>query len=297
MLKASKPTYATFGATTPAVHPRRAASWFSQIFLTWCTPLVHLEHVLNIDDIWLLEDVNTAETNTKRFRAAFERSKSVVRACVDVYGAWFALAGLLGLLLRLLDLVGPIVLQKIVESTGGGDTTVIYRWLALLLAAKVSRSILWSHMVMLEDVLGIRFVGALKGALFQRLVSKATVQPEEVPDLANVYSADMDSLLWASVSLNNLWILPTQIIVVAYLLYQELGVASFAGLGMLVLSLILGGYVSTIQSRAFDEVSTARDERMQAVKETFGSILIVKLHAWEQKCRDKIQALRDIGKT
>ncbi|KAF0767064.1 hypothetical protein AaE_002872, partial [Aphanomyces astaci] len=63
---------------------------------------------------------------------------------------------------------------------------------------------------------------------------------------------------------------------------------------MLVLSLCLGTFISTIQSKAFDRVSTARDDRMQAVKETFGSILIVKLHAWEQKCRAKIQSLRDI---
>ncbi|RHZ15500.1 hypothetical protein DYB26_013635, partial [Aphanomyces astaci] len=238
MLSSNQPKYSTFGGAASIVHPREAASWFSKVFFTWCTPLVHLQHALNIEDIWQLEAANTAESNTKRFLTAFGRSKSVFRACSNVYGAWFAVAGVLGLVL---------------------------------------------------------FVGGLKGALFQRLVSKASVQPGEVPDLANVYSTDIDNLLWASVSFNNLWIMPTQILVISYLLYQELGVAAFAGLGMLVLSLCQGTFISTIQSKAFDRVSTARDDRMQAVKETFGSILIVKLHAWEQKCRAKIQSLRDIG--
>ncbi|RLO06771.1 hypothetical protein DYB28_014473, partial [Aphanomyces astaci] len=299
MLSSNQPKYSTFGGAASTVHPREAASWFSQVFLTWCTPLVHLQHALNIEDIWQLEAANTAESNTKRFLTAFGRSKSVFRACANVYGAWFAVAGVLGLVLRLLELVGPIVLQKIVGATNDRASSHLYYWLAVLLVSKVARAILWSHMVMLEDILGIqyvhihpflgriscvcRFVGGLKGALFQRLVSKASVQPGEVPDLANVYSADMDNLLWASISFNNLWIMPTQILVISYLLYQELGVAAFAGLGMLVLSLCLGAFISTIQSKAFDRVSTARDDRMQAVKETFGSILIVKLHAWEQK--------------
>ncbi|RQM23855.1 hypothetical protein B5M09_012287, partial [Aphanomyces astaci] len=310
MLSSNQPKYSTFGGAASIVHPREAASWFSQVFLTWCTPLVHLQYALNIEDIWQLEAANTAESNTKRFLTAFGRSKSVFRACANVYGAWFAVAGVLGLVLRLLELVGPIVLQKIVGATNDRASSHLYYWLAVLLVSKVARAILWSHMVMLEDILGIqyvhihpflgriscvcRFVGGLKGALFQRLVSKASVQPGEVPDLANVYSADMDNLLWASISFNNLWIMPTQILVISYLLYQELGVAAFAGFGMLLLSLCLGTFISTIQSKAFDRVSTARDDRMQAVKETFGSILIVKLHAWEQRCRAKIQSLRDI---
>ncbi|KAG9415939.1 hypothetical protein AC1031_000324 [Aphanomyces cochlioides] len=62
-------------------------------------------------------------------------------------------------------------------------------------------------------------------------------------------------------------------------------------MGMIVLTLLLGSWISTIQSNAYEKVSKSRDQRMQAVKETFGSILVVKLQAWEEKCSQK---LRDI---
>ncbi|KAH9142208.1 hypothetical protein AeRB84_013704 [Aphanomyces euteiches] len=64
-------------------------------------------------------------------------------------------------------------------------------------------------------------------------------------------------------------------------------------MGMIALNLYLGWWISTTKSAVYKRVSKARDDRMQAVKQTFGSILGVKLHAWEQKCRADIQALRE----
>ncbi|CAK4782799.1 unnamed protein product [Aphanomyces euteiches] len=292
MLRSNQPKYSTFAAATKKVHPRQEASFLSRVFLSWCLPLVREQRQLNIDDVWSLENINTAETNTKALSASFKRSQSVFWSGMDVYGYLYVLSGFMALCTRLLELVGPIVLQKVVESTSDANQMIF--WLGTLLVAKVSRALLWSHMVVLEDTVGIRFVGALKGMLFQKLLSKASYAKSDIPVLANVYSADMDSLLWASVSLNNLWILPTQVVVISYMLYQQIGAAAFAGMGMIVLSLLFGACVSTIQSKAFANVSTSRDQRMQAVKETFGSILVVKLQAWEAKCREKIQKLREI---
>ncbi|KAH9180101.1 hypothetical protein AeNC1_017255, partial [Aphanomyces euteiches] len=292
MLRSNQPKYSTFDAATKKVHPRQEASFLSRVFLSWCLPLVREQRQLNIDDVWSLENINTAETNTKALSASFKRSQSVFWSGMDVYGYLYVLSGFMALCTRLLELVGPIVLQKVVESTSDANQMIF--WLGTLLVAKVSRALLWSHMVVLEDTVGIRFVGALKGIMFQKLLSKASYAKSDIPVLANVYSADMDSLLWASVSLNNLWILPTQVVVISYMLYQQIGAAAFAGMGMIVLSLLFGACVSTIQSKAFANVSTSRDQRMQAVKETFGSILVVKLQAWEAKCREKIQKLREI---
>ncbi|KAF0711665.1 hypothetical protein As57867_005136, partial [Aphanomyces stellatus] len=294
MLRSTQPKYATFGAAAPAPHPRKTASFVAHVFLTWCLPLVEQSRQLNTDDVWPLEDANTAEANTKLMTEAFQRTQSVFWAGLHSFGCLFALAGLLGLFLRLLELVAPIVLQQVVGATSDGNSTQLYYWLGALFVAKVTRAIMWCHCVLLENQLGIRLVSGLKCLLFQKVLTQAarTNKDGELPDLANVYSSDMDTLIWASISLHNLWILPLQVIVVSYMLYQEIGLAAFAGMGMIILSLCIGAYLSTIQSQAFSNVSSARDKRMQAVKETFGSILIVKLHAREQKCRERIEALR-----
>ncbi|CAK4663379.1 unnamed protein product [Aphanomyces euteiches] len=292
MLRSAQPKYSTFDGDASIVHPRQQASLLSKVFFSWCIPLVQEQRQLNIDDVWPLEDVNKSDTNTQALTEAFKRTQSVFWSGIDVYGVLYAAIGFMSLLARLLDLVGPIELQKVVESTS--DANQMYFWLGALLIAKVTRAIVWSHCIVLDDTLGIRFASGLKGMLFRKLLSKASHSNSDIPDLANVYSADMDTLLWASTCLNNLWILPTQVLAISYMLYQQIGAAAFAGMGMIVLTLLLGSWISTIQSDAYEKVSTSRDQRMQAVKETFGSILVVKMQAWEEKCREKIQKLRDI---
>ncbi|KAF0715982.1 Aste57867_3084 [Aphanomyces stellatus] len=91
------------------------------------------------------------------------------------------------------------------------------------------------------------FVGGLKGLLFQKVLTQATnaTKDDDLPDLANVYSSDMEDLVWASMSMHSLWVIPSQVLVISYLLYQEIGLAAFAGMGVIILSLVLGTYVST----------------------------------------------------
>ncbi|CAK4887107.1 unnamed protein product [Aphanomyces euteiches] len=140
--------------------------------------------------------------------------------------------GVLGLVMRLLELVGPLVLQKIVDNS---SEIPLYYWLTILVLSKLARAFLWAHTCLQEQVLGMRCAK------------------------------------------------------------QEIGLAAFAGMGMIALNLYLGWWISTTKSAVYKRVSKARDDRMQAVKQTFGSILGVKLHAWEQKCRADIQSLREKG--
>ncbi|KAH9113161.1 hypothetical protein AeMF1_012600 [Aphanomyces euteiches] len=292
MRSSDDPKHLTLGRQTTETHPRQAASFISQIFFTWCLPLVRLQRQLDMNDVWPLEATNKAETNTAAFAAAFERSQSVVWAGLSTFGGLYILLGFLSLNLRFLDLVGPIVLQRVVDSSE--EMTQLYYWLALLLVSKVVRAIVWCHATLLQQSLGFRFASGLKGVLFQKVLSKASYTQANVPDLANVYSADMDALIWASSALHNLWILPTRVVLISYMLYNEIGVAAFAGMGVIVLSLLVGAYISKIQSTAYAKFSQARDVRMKAVKETFGSILYIKLHALEAKYHEKIQSLRDV---
>ncbi|RQM12030.1 hypothetical protein B5M09_013054, partial [Aphanomyces astaci] len=286
-LKVEHHKYATFGLRVLQRHPAVSASLFSKLFLSWCMPLVRRTHQLQMDDIWSLQDINTCEFNTDRFAAEFDKNHSVVWSALRVYGNSFAVTGIWTASTRLLELVGPMVLGQVVASTG--DMTHLYQWLFILLVAKLSKAFLASHTILLEETMGIRFVGALKGLLFRKLLSKGTnCRPDGVVELANAYSSDMDALLLGCKAFHNLWIMPIQIAIASAMLYREIGAASFAGMGVIALVMGFSAIVSRRQSSAYRDVATARDDRMQVVKETFGSILIVKLHAWEDRCREKI---------
>ncbi|KDO26479.1 hypothetical protein SPRG_08282 [Saprolegnia parasitica CBS 223.65] len=280
--------YATFD-TPPAAHPTKSANFVSRAFFAWALPLIRTPRQLNLDDVWHLTPETTCAANSAPLAAAYAESPSVVKAFLRVYGGSYFLMALLGLLLRLLELVGPIVLNKVVGAVDAPST--LYQWAGLLCLSMTSHAFLLAHCVVLEETTLVRFTLGLKGLLFQKLQRRSLVT-NDVPELANIYTADLSTIEWGLLSLLSAWILPCQIVCIVYLLYREIGLAVFAGIAVIVVSMLIGGYISTLIGAAYDDVSTARDVRMKAVKESFGSVLIVKLQAWERQVAEKLAVLR-----
>ncbi|KAF0740784.1 hypothetical protein Ae201684_003850 [Aphanomyces euteiches] len=247
-------TFGTFSQEVRPAHPLLGASFLSRVLLTWCSPLLNHRHQLNEDDIWDLEALDKVEGNVGKLGDAFARTKSIFWAGMQVYGGMYFVIGAMNLTAWFVELMRPIVLQKVIESSG--DDKNLFLWLLALLFAKVAKGILFSNACVLEQTLCIRFVGALKGLVIKKPLSRSTHRDR---------SADID---------------------------MELGLAAVAGIAMIALNLFVGTSVSNFQSTAFGRVSSARDARLGVVKETFESILQVKLHAWEQARLEKIMAMR-----
>ncbi|KAJ0389781.1 hypothetical protein ATCC90586_011621 [Pythium insidiosum] len=111
--------------------------------------------------------------------------------------------------------------------------------------------------------------------------------------MVNLFSSDVNNVLWAAFNVNMLWILPLQIAVVLYMLYNVIDLAAFAGLGVIAVSMFIGYFIAKAEGDAFDDIMERKDTRMKTIKEVFGSIQIVKLNGWEDKFVAKIERLRD----
>ncbi|OQR91517.1 ATP-binding Cassette (ABC) Superfamily [Thraustotheca clavata] len=288
MLKTTKQSYNTFEKLKGSI-PLENANLLSKLLLSWVVPLVRRGRDIELKDVWDFQDVNTCSVNTHLFQKAYNDTKSVVWSFLKVYGIQYALMGFFGLILRLMELVAPIVLNKIVQ--GSDDQSTMYYWIGLLFISMSAHGFVMAHCFMLEDTTNLRFQSGLKGLLFNKLLSHSLAS-QNAPELSNIVSADMDTIHWGLISTLDVWVLPVQILSITYLLYNQIGLAVFAGIGVIVLSLLAGGYVSFLQSVAYDNVSSARDSRMKSIKETFGAVLNVKLQAWEPQILAKLVNLR-----
>ncbi|OWY98420.1 ABC transporter, partial [Phytophthora megakarya] len=96
----------------------------------------------------------------------------------------------------------------------------------------------------------------------------------------------------ANSTINSLWIIPIQIVVVVYMLYDVIDIAAFAGLGVIALSMLVRFVIAKLSGSAFEDIMTFKDDRMKTIKEVFNAIQIVKLNAWEDKFAEKIHKLR-----
>ncbi|KDO16150.1 hypothetical protein SPRG_18315 [Saprolegnia parasitica CBS 223.65] len=255
-MTATRTKYATFATPAPA-HPARSASTVSRAFFAWALPLIRTRRQLHLDDVWPLAPETTCSVNAAPLANAYAASSSVVMAFLGVYGWSYFWMGLLGLLLRLLELAGPMVLNQVVGAVDAPST--LYQSVGLLFLSMTSHAFLYSHCVVLEETTVLSFTSGLKGLLFQKL-QRRSLLVQDAPELTNIYTADLGTVRFST--------------------HRSCG---FAGIAVIVLAMTIAGSISTVEATAYDNISTARDARMKAIKETFGSVLVLKLQAWENE--------------
>lgn len=307
----SSPTPAAYGATpkTPEheLKPASSALAWSKLFFSFVNPLVSLANVrqLHRSDLWPLDARNEVNTAFQSFNKAYvARHGSLVRTLVHVYGWDFFICGLGSLVMAACTIFAPVVLQHVVQSLDAQtiDWHDLSVWLALLFASRIVNALIGAHVNCHLKLTLMRMTASIKSLVFAKAMRRSVHQPQPseadasckvTVEISNLYTSDMDTFLYAGEQLNAVWIFPIQIAVAVYLLYQVLGLAALAGVGVIVISMVLNAVVALSFIREYEAIAGIKDGRIKAVKEAFGSVLIVKLNAWETQCLQKIQALRE----
>ncbi|TMW67880.1 hypothetical protein Poli38472_007552 [Pythium oligandrum] len=264
-------TYATFPSSkesSPAIeHPQAQAGWLSRIFLTWVLPLLRLGNAKQLDagDIWPLQHAHRA--GVVPFRREVERSQSITRAFLTLFGVRTVLAGLAFFVATAASLAGPLVLNHVVTALTRDtyDMDDLTTWIFGLFATQVLQALAENYANFDAEVIAIQFAGSLKSMLYSKTLRLSAGARREKT------TGDITNLL---------------------LLYRLLGVASLAGFGVIAVAFLLNHFVSTKIYTRYVAFIRCKDERMQALTETFKSISIVKFNAWEDRMLARIGETR-----
>ncbi|KAF1333303.1 Atp-binding protein, partial [Globisporangium splendens] len=275
------------------------ASWWSKLFFSYANPVMEVGNArqLNHDDLWELDGESKTTVAFETFKAQYARhDKSVERALLATYGWDFFVCGLGWLVIAACSVFAPVVLRHVIDAFSAPEmnTDDLVVWLGAFFVSRLVNTFLSAHLnFRLQNVL-IRLTVSLKCLLFEKAM-KRSVNSKSVPDavdISNLFTADMDNIVWSGTQLNAVWIMPIQIVAILYLLYLVLDLAVLAGVGVIVVTLVLNLVVSKGFINAYEEVAGVKDSRMKSVKEVFGAIQTVKLYAWEAKFLEKIRSWR-----
>jgi ABC-type bacteriocin/lantibiotic exporter with double-glycine peptidase domain len=88
--------------------------------------------------------------------------------------------------------------------------------------------------------------------------------------------------------------LPLQIVLALAILYKNVGIASFATLIATIISIVITIPVARIQEDYQDKLMAAKDERMRKTSECLRNMRILKLQAWEDRYRVKLEEMRGV---
>ncbi|POM57386.1 ATP-binding cassette (ABC) Superfamily, partial [Phytophthora palmivora] len=254
---------------------------------------------LNFEDLWEMEGKNRSATALDEFMTHYERhDKSIVKAMMTAYGGEFFLWGLAMLFSTACGLFAPVVLNHVIGALSMVeiDLTDLSVWLGIFFVSRFVNAILSVQMNYALEMIALRLTVALKTLLFQKAMRRRlqTKTGSGVVDISNLLTSDIYNILWAAFQVNKLWIIPIQIVVAVWMLYIVIDLAAFAGLSVIVVSMLASYCLAKYSGDAFVSLMQRKDDRLGVIKEVFGAIQIVKLNAWEDKFADKIRHVRSI---
>ncbi|KAG2768985.1 hypothetical protein Pcac1_g19925 [Phytophthora cactorum] len=308
--KTKQPRYSTFTSvnnevdqTKQRLHTAQStpgtASLWSRLFFSYADPMMRAGNTrqLDNDDLWELEGENRSAAAFDEFVVHYERhDKSIIKGMATAYGGRFFLCGLATLFSTACNVFAPAVLNHVVTVFAAPqiDMSNLSIWLGVFFASRLVNAIVISQMHFYLELIALRLTVTLKALLFRKAMRRSIQSKGEskTVDISNLFSSDVDNVLWAAFQINSLWVIPLQIAVVVYMLYAVIDLAAFAGLGVIAVSMLVGFIIAKISGNTFEDIMTHKDDRMKTIKEVFNAIQIVKLNAWEDKFADKIQKLR-----
>ncbi|XP_041973788.1 ATP-binding cassette sub-family C member 4-like [Aricia agestis] len=111
--------------------------------------------------------------------------------------------------------------------------------------------------------------------------------------LVNLLSNDVARFDMAFMFLHYIWLVPVQVALVAYFLYEAAGYAPFVGLfGVVVLILPVQAALTKYTAVIRRKVATRTDKRIKLMGEIINGIQIIKMYAWEKSFQQVVKLAR-----
>ncbi|KAK6164386.1 hypothetical protein DH2020_001250 [Rehmannia glutinosa] len=290
------------------VTPYNEAGLFSLVILSWLNPLLSIgnKKPLELKDIPLLAPKDRPKTNYKVLNSNWEKLKAK-NALKQPSLAWAILksfrkeAGYNALFAgvnTLVSYVGPYMISYFVDYLGGKETSPHkgYVLAGIFFTAKLVETLATRQWYLGVDILGMHVRSALTAMVYRKglRLSSSARKNHTSGEIVNYMAVDVQRVGDYSWYLHDIWMLPLQIILALAILYKNVGVASVATLIATIVSIVATVPVARIQEDYQDKLMAAKDDRMRKTSECLRNMRILKLQAWEDRYRVKLEEMRSV---
>ncbi|KAJ8918452.1 hypothetical protein NQ315_008149 [Exocentrus adspersus] len=278
-------------------NPRVKASIWSIITFFYTYPIFKKAKKKDLDDEDVYEIIpkfsskklgDKLENLWRLERKKHGNQASVIRVLVSCYVREYLFLGFIQLCVKTgLILIQPLALGKVVAYFEPNQTEVtrtdLYKYAALVIGLNIL-STMYNHNYMqyiVEFGVGVR---TSFSALIYRKVLK--LKPSAFTDITmgnivTLITKDVGAFEGAFTFLNDIWIGMVQTVLITYIIYSRIGWSVLAGVGIFVLIIPLQVYIGQKTSVMRMKSAKRTDDRLQATKEAFSAIKIIKMYTWE----------------
>ena len=292
------------------VTPYRDAGLFSLATLSWLNPLLSIgaKRPLELKDIPLVAPRDRAKASYKAVNSNWEKLKaenqnsskqpSLAWALLKSFWKEAALNAVFAGMNTLVSYVGPYLISYFVDFLGGKETFAHegYILTGIFFVAKLVETLTTRQWYLGVDILGMHVRSALTAMVYKKglRLSSSAKQSHTSGEIVNYMAVDVQRVGDYSWYLHDMWMLPLQIVLALVILYKNVGIAFVATLIATIISIVVTVPVARIQEEYQDKLMTAKDERMRKTSECLRNMRILKLQAWEDRYRIKLEEMRGV---
>ncbi|XP_074602377.1 multidrug resistance-associated protein 1-like [Brevipalpus obovatus] len=190
----------------------------------------------------------------------------------------------------------PILFDALLTFMGSDQYTWRGYTLAFGIAAlSFTGSMLNGQYEFLINITSMRMRSAIIAIIYKKSLKLSSSGRKNFTtgEIINLIAVDAERIVGYVLMYNMLWSAPIQIGIALYLLYQQLGTASLAGIGIMILLIPLNGFIGQRLKTLTGILMKERDKRMRLMSEILQGIKVLKLYAWEVTFANQITEIRN----
>ncbi|XP_016975584.1 probable multidrug resistance-associated protein lethal(2)03659 [Drosophila rhopaloa] len=294
-------------------NPRESAGILSSLMFCYALPILFKgrRQTLQPTDLYKPLNEHEAESLGSEFFRGWEdevarcrqkgnsrREPSVLRVIGRVFGWQLILSGIAIAILELgTRATVPLLLAGLISefSANGNGNSYSAQIYAVLLISCVLSSVLLTHPFMMGMMhIAMKMRVAVSSAIYRKALrlSRTSLGDTTIGQVVNLLSNDLNRFDRCLIHFHFLWLGPLELLISAYFLYQQIGVASLYGISILILYLPLQTYLSRVTSKLRLQTALRTDERVRMMNEIISGIQVIKMYTWERPFGKLIEQMR-----
>jgi ATP-binding cassette subfamily C (CFTR/MRP) protein 1 len=288
--------------------PSEYSNIFSLLSFGWLTPLMKQGYktYLTEEDLWDLPERNTSKKNGDRFAIKWKETmrkpnSSVWTTIFACYGKTYICHVPIKLSADTLGYVQPQLLRMLISfiqsyQTDQPDPPLRGFLIAIcMFSVSLSQSVCNNQFMNYVFEMGQTVKAGLTANIYKKALrlSNEGRAAKSTGDIVNLMAVDTQRIADVSRQGHQLWSCPFQIVLCIFSLFQLLGWAGFAGVGVMLILVPANLYIAQLMKRFQRVQMKNKDERTRVTTEILNNIKSIKLYSWTTAFASKLAHIRN----
>ncbi|KAJ3173332.1 hypothetical protein HDU87_007706 [Geranomyces variabilis] len=276
---------------------------FSRISFFFMQPVMSKgkKTTLTVDDLWAPTPKQFTHVLLERFDKAWYsqpdgQKHRLLRTFIKAFYPLWLVAAFERLVFIICSFLQPILFIHLLDVIASSETPV---WVGCMLALLITICSLMASLMGVQQwtnafLAGYQFRAAVNAAVYRKSfrLSSTSRQLTSGGKITNHMGMDTGRIMNFMQTSHAFWSTPLSIVIAILLLWQQLGVASLAGMVVILAILPLQAFMGQIYEKLFSKKMAAADTRISRVDETLDNIRTLKYFSWVSIFAARVQAAR-----